>query len=680
MIDLKQWVDRNANRPLAYAIGTVLCLQVGYLAYLAHDEYAARLHRIERVVESASLGIQQDNRPLIEATLITGLRNSDAATVALCRAGEVNLLYPPSNENPCRTTRGGLLHWTIRRKAVGLDTYEFVFVINRLHAFAPLAVLLAIMAALSLAVVLILLRARKRFTVEILDPLRQGLNAEEPLGISELDELRRKNLEHIALSRRQAVSEALFELSAQVAHDIRSPLAALEVAAGSLAQLPEKKRLMVRSAVVRIRDIANSLLDRHRAQAGNSTTAGIASEAQLLSSLIDPVVSEKRLQFRPRSRVEIELRLDASSYGLFAAVQPVEFKRLLSNLVNNAVEAFGEDAGTVGVGLSSRDGRALVSVQDSGKGIPPEILAKLGRRGQTHGKAGGSGLGLHHAQTNAASWGGSLEIASEVGKGTTATVFLPLAAAPDWFVPELQLSPSKTVVILDDDESIHQVWQGRLDALKAGEQDIEVVHISTPAEMRAWVKGNEDKALQALYLFDYEFLGYRETGLTLADELSLGQRVVLVTSRYDEPEVLAGCRRLKARLIPKGLAGSVPMRVGTAAPAETPERARLDAVLIDDDPLTTMVWENAASDFGKRLRTFSTPGEFFKEAGEIDRATPVYVDSNLGEGVDGGEESLRVHEMGFDEVYLTTGHEPGRFHQLKHLSGVIGKEPPWGGA
>lgn len=470
---------------------------------------------------------------------------------------------------------------------------------------------------------------------------------------------------------------AVGRMAAQVAHDIRSPLAALEVAAGALAQLPENKRILIRAAVSRIRDIANSLQSQQRAQAvGDAPEAPGAASPRLLSSLIDPVVSEKRMQFRSQPRVEIELRLDASSYGLFAAVQTVEFKRMISNLVNNAVEAIGDGSGAVNVTLSVRDGRAMVSVQDNGKGIPPEVLAKLGRRGESHGKTGGSGLGLFHARTSAESWGGSLEISSEFGKGTTTTVLLPLAPAPEWFVPELRLIPEKAVVILDDDASIHQVWQGRLDALKAGGQRGEVVHVASPDELRRWIKGEAAKARQALYLFDYELLGYPETGLSLAEELSLGERMVLVTSRYDEPEVLAGCRRLKARLIPKGLAGLVPIRIEAAA--EASERERLDAVLIDDDALTRMLWENAASDLGKNLRTFATPQAFFKAAGRIDRATPVYVDSNLGNGIEGGEESLRVHALGFEEVYLATGHPPETFSKHKHLRAVVGKAPPWG--
>ncbi|OGR68739.1 MAG: hypothetical protein A2X40_05165 [Elusimicrobia bacterium GWC2_65_9] len=355
----------------------------------------------------------------------------------------------------------------------------------------------------------------------------------------------------------------------------------------------------------------------------------------------------------------------------------VEFKRLVSNLVNNAVEAFGDGHGSVNIGLASSGGCALVSVQDNGKGIPPDVLAKLGRRGETHGKAGGSGLGLYHAQTSAESWGGSLEIASEVGKGTTTTVILPLSPAPEWFVPELRLTPGKVVVILDDDASIHQVWQGRLDALKAGGRGVEVVHVSTPDETRGWVKGEGAKARQALYLFDYELLGYHETGLSLAEELALGDRVVLVTSRYDEPKVLEGCRRLKARLIPKGLAGSVPMHM--AAAVETPERERLDAVLIDDDALARMNWKMAAKRVGKSFKAYSDAASFLAEldAGAISTDTPIYIDSNLADGVKGEDVAREISRRGFAEIRLATGHEPSSFPVMPHIREVVGKTPPW---
>jgi len=220
------------------------------------------------------------------------------------------------------------------------------------------------------------------------------------------------------LENELAMSKAMSDLSAQVAHDIRSPLAALDMAVKNNAAVPEEQRVIIRNASNRIRDIANNLIDKYR-KPGMSVadvTVGTAVEAYLLSGLLDPLMTEKRLQFQGRPGVQLDMVLSPESYGLFAKLQPVEFRRLVSNLVNNAAESLSY-SGTVTLRLARRGDKIALSVTDSGKGIAPEILAKLGGKGETHGKAGGSGLGLYHARTTAESWGGSLAIASEVGKG-----------------------------------------------------------------------------------------------------------------------------------------------------------------------------------------------------------------------------------------------------------------------
>lgn len=683
MIDLKEWIDRNANRPLAFAIGTVLCLQLGYLAYLAHNEYSAQLRAIDRVVETASLGIQQDNRPLIEATLITGLRNADAATVALCRGAQAELLYPPSAQNPCRAMDERLLRWVVRRKSVGPGQHDFVFVINRWGTFAPLVVMLGITTVLSLAIIFILVRARGRFAAEILDPLRQGLNAGEPLEISELEELRRKNQEHIALSRHRAVADALFDFSAQVAHDIRSPLSVLEAVSSDAAQW-EEKRAMLRGAIARLRGIADSVLSRYRmSETGKEallSEEGVLEKAepasvQLLSSLIGPVVSEKPVEFGPA--VDIGVEYDADSYGLFASVQPVEFARALSNIINNAAEALGKDSGRIRVNLSSTGGDVVVRVTDNGKGIPPEVLAKLGQPGASYGKEGGHGRGLHHARSRAEAWGGRLEIESSVSQGTTVALCVPRADAPEWFASEITPLAKAAVVVLDDDTDIHDIWRRRFDGAGAAARSVRVCGFSAPNDLREWVKQNTVEAKRATYLLDYELGALPETGLDVASELGLQRQAILVTGRHDDDKMMAACHELGILLLPKELAALVPIRIRDSDSPLKVMPLRFDAVLIDDDPLTRMIWRNAAAEFGKRFRAYSSPEGFKRDCAEIDFRTPLYIDAKLADGMDGAKESLSIHELGYRELYLTTGHPAAAFAGLKHLRGVVGKEPPW---
>ncbi len=452
------------------------------------------------------------------------------------------------------------------------------------------------------------------------------------------------------------------ELAAQVAHDIRSPLAALESLLGDLRALPEDERLIARSAINRIRDIANNLLEKNRAQ----DQAASGETIELLSSLIEPLVTEKRLQFRSRLGIEIDARQDAAAYGLFAKVQAHEFKRVLSNLVNNSVEAMGA-RGKVQLTLTSgADGAIRIEVSDDGPGIPPEILVKLGQRGETHGKIGGSGLGLYHARAAIKTWGGTLELRSEMNRGTTVMLTLPKARPPEWFVSVLELDEMRPIVVLDDDTSIHQVWQGRLGSF-------EVLHFSTPGELRDWAKADAARAARANYLMDYELMGHSDTGLTLIAEFGIGERAILVTSRFEEKAILAECLRLKTRMIPKGQAGFVPISALTPAAAG----GRLDAVLVDDDALTRMTWGIAAHRAGKTLKMYADAGSFCAELAGIPKDTSIYIDSNLADGVKGEDVAEKIHRLGYSCIRLETGHEPNHFPLMAHVLEVVPKDPPW---
>ena len=462
-------------------------------------------------------------------------------------------------------------------------------------------------------------------------------------------------------------TRARTQLAEQVAHDIRSPLAALDAVSDLISDLPEEQRLVIRSSIERIRDIANDLLSRHgRRNAATDPSPDTPAENCLLSSLIGSVVTEKRLQFRSRLGVAIDTHIDSASYGIFARIQPVEFQRLLSNLINNAVEALPKN-GTVSLSLSADGPSIFLKVKDTGAGISPEILSKLGRRGETHGKDGGSGLGLYHAKSRAESWGGSLELASEVGRGTTATLQLPKADPPIWFVSRLELSDGQSIVVLDDDTSIHQVWQGRFDSLKLKEHNIELLHFSVPKELLNWVKENGSRARDAIFLVDYKLLGHKETGLSLIGELGLGERSILVTSRFEERSVREDCARLNVRMIPKGLAGFVPVSIAE----------EFDAILLDDDPLVRMTWQITAKEAGKKLKTYAGAEEFLIGLKSLPKNTKLYIDSALTNGVKGEDIARQAHEQGFTEIRLATGYDPGSFPSLPHVREVVGKTSPW---
>ena len=466
---------------------------------------------------------------------------------------------------------------------------------------------------------------------------------------------------------------AMIAVAKQVAHDIRSPLAALDMILDTLPQLPERKRLIIRGALGRIREIANHVLERGR-KSSKTPSFEVAQNIEeanneslidnspvsihSVASLIEEIVNEKQVLVRERSNVQVVADVDDSAYRLFAEVAPQVFKTVLSNLINNALESI-HGRGTVRVGLSGGEGLVKVTVADNGSGMSAQTLEKVRGEGGSFGKVEGSGLGLTHARTAVAKWKGRLRIDSQLGQGTTVTLDFAQVTPPKWFVPELVVAEGSTVAILDDDPSIHLVWQQRFnDAMKLADAGVYLQHFSDTTSFRRWLTENPRLASHLLFLCDYEIVGAEENGLELINSLHLEKRAILVTGRFDEPAVRSHCEVKGIRLLPKGLGGCVPVIVQRA-------QNQVDAVLVDDDPLVHMTWELAAKSAEKVFRGFFTVDDFLRAASTIDPATPVYVDRNLGTDEPGDVAVERFTQVGFKHVFLATGDEEG------------GKNPPW---
>jgi len=102
--------------------------------------------------------------------------------------------------------------------------------------------------------------------------------------------------------------------------------------------------------------------------------------------------------------------------------------RAIHNLVRNAIEAMGEKGGTIGIEVRREENDVVVSVSDSGPGIPKEIEASLFQSFVSR-KAGGTGLGLAIVKKVVEEHGGSISVASS-GKGATFTLRLPQSSEP----------------------------------------------------------------------------------------------------------------------------------------------------------------------------------------------------------------------------------------------------------
>jgi signal transduction histidine kinase len=352
-------------------------------------------------------------------------------------------------------------------------------------------------------------------------------------------------------------------LASQVSHDIRSPLSALNIIMTSATALSEDKRILARTAIQRINDIANSLLEKGKSYNPQQKNGNKCQEVYLLTSLVDSILSEKRIQFREYIDVAIESDL-SHCYGVFVNTNHNELKRVISNLINNSVEAFSCKKGTVFVSVKDLHNKVQIEIKDTGKGISQELLEKLGAKGVSAGKEGmisGSGLGIFHAKSFLEKSGGTLSIASKLNEGTTIRLVLNKESAPCWFVDSLRISENFKIVILDDDQSIHNIWKNRLKFNDGILKNIELFHFTSGDLFTKWFLENDKSKQINMFLIDFELLNQNKTGLDVIEQLRIQNLSILVTSRFDESAVLERCKRNSIRLLPKLLAGIVPIEV-----------------------------------------------------------------------------------------------------------------------
>lgn len=258
------------------------------------------------------------------------------------------------------------------------------------------------------------------------------------------------------------VKIALGSIAAQVAHDIRSPLAALNMITESITSLPIAERKLMTNALQRINEIANDLLTKGKQK--NPVVETVLT-LEHIPELVEAIVEEKRMQYNDFRNLKIDLEM-INAIEDFAKVNANELKRVISNLVNNSVESLENQTGRIVIGVQAINNIVEIFIQDNGKGIPANILSKIGVEGFSHGKElkdqSGSGLGLYHAKLIIENFSGVLLIESEENVGTIIRIQLPkslVVTVPD----EISLIKSDKIkydiVLLDNDPLVCMTWE-----------------------------------------------------------------------------------------------------------------------------------------------------------------------------------------------------------------------------
>src|SRR5215468_6891626 len=217
---------------------------------------------------------------------------------------------------------------------------------------------------------------------------------------------------------------ALGRITAGVAHEVKNPLNSMRLWLENLKEaLPQEREASTQQAV----QVLDKEIDRLDAVVKRFLDFTRPMEVKLeqtqLSQLLKEVLEVARPQLQ-KANVEIVQSLPATVPEVF--VDRDLLKQAVFNLVLNAVDAM-PGGGQIKMELTRRGEMAEITVGDTGRGIPPENRQKVFQLFFTT-RPGGSGIGLASTFRIVQLHNGSIDFTTEVGRGTTFRIELPLAA------------------------------------------------------------------------------------------------------------------------------------------------------------------------------------------------------------------------------------------------------------
>jgi signal transduction histidine kinase len=225
--------------------------------------------------------------------------------------------------------------------------------------------------------------------------------------------------------------ELRLDLLSAVSHDLKNPLGVIESLAellldGSAGPLNAQQADLarrIRTSTRQVITLSQNLLDAERADAGR-----LVLQRRLDS--IATVVGDALAVARNASDIKgVALHAELEPGLPPLSIDAVQIERVFANLLGNAIK-FTPAGGSVRLIVRRHGGDVVVAVADDGPGIPPEELPRLAERhfrGARSRGVDGSGLGLFIVRAVIEAHGGSVRIASGLGRGTTVTVTLPMA-------------------------------------------------------------------------------------------------------------------------------------------------------------------------------------------------------------------------------------------------------------
>jgi len=240
-----------------------------------------------------------------------------------------------------------------------------------------------------------------------------------------LNHLRRSNELFMHEVVRKEKLSLVGEMASSLMHDLRNPISGIHLAADLITMTHADGETVhccdnIRLQCDRVVAMAGELLEFSKGESKLNLSRTDTS------AFLQQFITLNEEYFR---RTGLKFNLEAEPGAI--EVDSMRLLRLLQNLVSNAVEALdAKPGGCVDIRAWVKDSIFYLTVSDNGPGIPDAVRDRLFEPFVTHGKKGGTGLGMAIARNVATAHRGSLTFETTAGKGTRFLLKLPQAAPP----------------------------------------------------------------------------------------------------------------------------------------------------------------------------------------------------------------------------------------------------------
>lgn len=444
----------------------------------------------------------------------------------------------------------------------------------------------------------------------------------------------------------------------QLVHDMYSPLEAINSFSNfEINDINDMDRVNAKAAVKRLSALTYNLLNKYKNKDFDIAT----KETMLVALSVIQIINEKELEYK-NAELHINLDLADDCYFTPILINPDMFKGMISNLINNAIDATKNNSDRkITVKIRNSLEYITIFIEDNGYGMPKDIQEKfLQGTSATQGKATGNGIGLIQVYDTIKIGHGDFKIYVTEGVGTEIVIRFPISKMPIWLASEINLYPDDIIIILDDDGLVHNIWNQLLKSIVDGNPEIILKNFYNGHDVLDYTThlSPEEKA-RVILLTDYEILKSDITGVDVIKTLGI-KRSILITSYGDEVHIQNQIIASMIKMLPKTLIRRIPIIMGTRI---EPHSKAVDMVWLDDQDFYVRarikeVYANLIIDVYNDPMTFMTKIVNYKYDTKI--ILDMYYEMPNGQlyAKSGLELANELHASGYSNLTLLTGETP----------------------